>query len=513
LKIFTRNFQVKCTLVATAVSQLYVAQLFAVSYPVIDTGQSETYNATRPIEFPEAGAPFYGQDAQYNDQQIQAAYQDNEDGTITDLNTGLMWVQARGVKMTWADAYTGAADSRVGDYEDWRMPSIKDLFSLIDFRGYIDPEGDGSIPFIDNDYFEFVYGDEDAGERIIDSQDWTATEYVHFTMGNDSTVFGVNFADGRIKGYPKYIRREQNVSPNELFIRYVRGNADYGSNNFVDNDDNTITDEATGLMWSKADSEEGLNWESALSWVESMNDDEHLSFHDWRLPNAKELQSIIDYSRAPAVTNSAAIDPLFTCTEIENEGGEADYPQYWSNTTHLDGPENRRYQNAAYVCFGRGLGWMEPPPNFEWTLLDVHGAGAQRSDPKVGDPEDYPHGNGPQGDVIRIYNYVRLVRGQGEPFSVKEERGALPTKMQLFQNFPNPFNSTTTIRFSISSIDQVSIVAYNSRGRLVEDLFHGIALAGINEISWNTNNYPTGFYFLHFRVADYQNTIKTSLIR
>ena len=37
-------------------------------------------------------------------------------------------------------------------------------------------------------------------------------------------------------------------------------------------------------------------------------------------------------------------------------------------------------------------------------------AGAQRSDPKTGDPDDYPYGHGPQGDVIRIYNFVRLVR-------------------------------------------------------------------------------------------------------
>jgi len=40
----------------------------------------------------------------------------------------------------------------------------------------------------------------------------------------------------------------------------------------------------------------------------------------------------------------------------------------------------------------------------------VHGAGAQRSDPKMGDPADFPSGHGPQGDAIRIYNFVRLVR-------------------------------------------------------------------------------------------------------
>ena len=60
--------------------------------------------------------------------------------------------------------------------------------------------------------------------------------------------------------------------------------------------------------------------------------------------------------------------------------------------------------SAVYVSFGRALGYM----NGTW--LDVHGAGAQRSDPKSGDPVEYPHGHGPQGDAIRIYNYVLCVR-------------------------------------------------------------------------------------------------------
>jgi hypothetical protein len=45
-------------------------------------------------------------------------------------------------------------------------------------------------------------------------------------------------------------------------------------------------------------------------------------------------------------------------------------------------------------------------------LVDVHGAGAQRSDPKAGDPKMFPHGHGPQGDVVRIKNFVRLVRDE-----------------------------------------------------------------------------------------------------
>jgi len=93
--------------------------------------------------------------------------------------------------------------------------------------------------------------------------------------------------------------------------------------------------------------------------------------------------------------------------------GSGEYPFYWSSTTHREGPPTSQGGDyAAYVCFGRGAGWMPQPPNSQnYVLLDVHGAGAQRSDPKAGDPANYPYGHGPQGDVIRIYNYVRLVRG------------------------------------------------------------------------------------------------------
>jgi hypothetical protein len=57
------------------------------------------------------------------------------------------------------------------------------------------------------------------------------------------------------------------------------------------------------------------------------------------------------------------------------------------------------------VAFGEALGYM----GNAW--IDVHGAGAQRSDPKSGDPAEYASGHGPQGDAVRIYNYARCVRG------------------------------------------------------------------------------------------------------
>jgi hypothetical protein len=220
-------------------------------------------------------------------------------------------------------------------------------------------------------------------------------------MNGASTVFGVNFADGRIKGYPQQM-------PLGQFVRYVRGRSSYGINDFVNHNDGTITDRATGLMWAKEDSGRGMNWQEALAWVQQKNAGGYLGYHDWRLPNAKELQSIVDYKRSPPTTGSAAISPLFSITGITDEGGKTNYPFYWTSTTHAD--VNNRGTFGVYVCFGQALGYMRFPGDVNSQLMDVHGAGAQRSDFKAGNPADYPQGHGPQGDVVRINNYVRCVR-------------------------------------------------------------------------------------------------------
>jgi len=375
-------------------------------YVIVDTGQTTCYDNSGPISCPEPGDSFYGQDAQYSG--TQPNYVDNGDGTVTDLNTGLMWQQDPGEKMTYEEAVAGADTFDLVGYDDWRLPTIKELYSLIDFSG-LDPSGLESadtsslVPFIDTGYFVFEYGDESANERIIDSQYVSSTKYVNTTMNGDETVFGVNFADGRIKGYGLEIHG----SDKTFFVMYVRGNTDYGVNDFVDNGDGTIIDNATGLMWSQTDNGEGMVWEDALEWVQEKNEEDYLGYSDWRLPNAKELQSIVDYSRSPATTNSAAIDSIFECTSIIDEGDDMNYPFYWTSTTHANMMSGG---NAVYIAFGEALGWMQGPSG-EYVLMDVHGAGAQRSDPKIGDPDDYPYGHGPQGDVIRIDNFVRLVRG------------------------------------------------------------------------------------------------------
>jgi hypothetical protein len=448
-----------------ASTQLRLATLFgglstaclpaAQLYTVTDTGQTRCYDNSDEIAPPKPGQAFYGQDAQFHGH--PASYTLSADSlTVHDNNTGLTWQRSpdtdgdgsltRRDKLTSAQAQALPAKlnaARFGGFDDWRLPSIKELYSLFDARG-TDPSGPMNMdtsrltPYLDTKFFKFAYGDTRTGERVIDSQYASSTKYVGKSARGFGKLFGVNFADGRIKGYDLQM---PGGAEKTFFVLCVRGNPSYGRNDFHDNSDGTITDRATGLMWSKTDSGQGMNWQDALAWVQQKNAEKFLGHDDWRLPSVKELQSIVDYTRSPDTTHSPAIDPIFNCTTITNEAHQADYPFYWSATTHAGFMGGGA---AMYVAFGRAAGWMSPramaggPPGqrggFErgpgrgpdpdgppgagprgtdagdYHYVDVHGAGAQRSDPKAGDPAMFPHGRGPQGDVIRIYNYVRLVR-------------------------------------------------------------------------------------------------------
>jgi hypothetical protein len=338
------------------------------NFTVVDTEQETCYDNSGEITPPQPGEPFYGQDAQYYG--VEFTYVDNGDGTITDLNTGLMWQKTPDFdnRTTWYDALDYAEDLNLAGYEDWRLPSIKELTSISAFYGSIQTR----TPYLDTTYFDFEYPEPPL--REIDAQYWSSNLYVGDIFGGDEAAFGFNFADGHIKGYPT------NGGPSGGFlIRCVRGDT-YGENSFVDNGDGTITDLSTGLMWQKSDDGVGRNWEEALAYAEGL---EYAGYSDWRLPDAKELHTIVDYTR-----NDLAIDPIF---DMVDEDG-----WFWASTTHGDSVDN-----AVYIAFGKATDYLG---------MDVHGAGALRSDPKAGDPDDYPFGRGPQNDEVRIYNYVRCVR-------------------------------------------------------------------------------------------------------
>ena len=143
------------------------------SYPLVDTDIVTFYSNDQVIEEPSEGDDFYGQDATY--QSNTPSYTDNGDGTVTDNVTGLMWQQDMGVKMTYEEAMKAAEDSTLGGYDDWRVSSIKELYSLILFTGDGGGETAGENRYIDTDYFIQPLGDTSIGEREIDAQTWSST--------------------------------------------------------------------------------------------------------------------------------------------------------------------------------------------------------------------------------------------------------------------------------------------------------------------------------------------------
>lgn len=341
-----------------------------------DTHQGSCFDDNRAISCPRPGQPFYGQDAQYAG--AAPDYRVNGDGTVTDRVTGLMWQQGHNAgRLDWYGARGACGALRLGGHADWRLPSIRELFSIADFRGTV-----GRRPYLDN-VFEIhepdasvLEGDPFSASHRTEmmGQTWSATLYTgdHWDRKGVEAAFFMNFLDGHIKQAPTRGRAK-------LFYRCVRGPA-WGENDFVDNGNGTVSDRMSALMWQRRDDGRTRNWREALAYCEALA----LAGHsDWRLPNVKELQSIVDYRR-----HDPALDTRFL-QQSDHRGW------FWSSTTHGD-----NVTQADYVCFGRCTAVDG---------VDVHGAGAQRSDPKSGDPSAH-RSQGGQRDEIRIYNYVRCVR-------------------------------------------------------------------------------------------------------
>jgi len=349
-------------------------------YNIVATGQVNCYNADGLVISPPAsGEVFYGQDAQFITNPF--SFKDNGNGTVSDLNTDLMWQQTpSSADYTWQEAVNYCNNLELGGYGDWRMPSAKELFSISNFNT--------GWPYINTSYFALA-----SGQVTKDEQYWTSNYYVGVTVeGGSNAAFGVNHVTGHIKAYSA----EAFGPVGGKYVRAVRGEI-YGTNSFIDNGDGTITDNASGLMWMQNDSQIALDWQASLTYAQTKNTDNYLGHNDWRVPNIKELQSIVDYSRSPSATNSAnlgqAIDQKFNCTMITNEAGLSDYGYYWSSTSALF-TTGQPYYYAWYVAFGRAV---------DGNGNDFHGAGAVRFDTKE---EGGPAGEGGE----RYYNYVRLVR-------------------------------------------------------------------------------------------------------
>ncbi|GAA3868220.1 DUF1566 domain-containing protein [Celeribacter arenosi] len=344
------------------------------TYPVVDTMQDTCFDLVgEDIDCPIEGEALFGQDAQYSG--LPASYSDNGDGTVLDNNTGLVWQQTpQDDRLQYLDGIAYCGTLELGGRSDWRVPSIKELYSLADNRGeLLTPEEGEPTPYIDTSVFDFEYP---KGQMAFAGQYWSSTLYVKGPVqnGRNQAAFGFNFADGHIKAYGTGLdfytgaaatgglTGENGQTPGN-YVRCVSGEENlYGVNAFVDNGDGTVTDNASGLMWQQSDDNIRREWAEALAYCEALELADH---DDWTLPNSKELQSIVDYDR----TGFPAIDEAYLAITDDSETLD-----FWTSTTFGDW---KNYANV--ITFGRAL--SKAGDQTEYT--DWHGAGAQRSSIKT----------------------------------------------------------------------------------------------------------------------------------
>ncbi len=99
---------------------------------------------------------------------------------------------------------------------------------------------------------------------------------------------------------------------------------EYIENDFKDNEDGTITDHATGLMWQRSDSDKIMNYWDAKAYIDELNHKKFAGYSDWRLPTVDELKSLITKNKQ---SNNLYIYPIFN-------GG---YLSFWTADQHVSG--------------------------------------------------------------------------------------------------------------------------------------------------------------------------------
>jgi len=297
------------------------------------TGQTKCYDING-IEIPCAGT---GQDGEIRAGVAwpEPRFTANGDGTMTDNLTGLMWTKDANLLGGYLNFYQVidfCNNLDLGGYTDWRLPNVNELESLVNAN---EPN---SATWLNTQGFTNVQA----------SNYWSSTTYAYY----QGFAWFVGMWYGGVAGDPKShlyyvwpVRGGQDIPAPAKVWETGQTTSYYGGDDgdlergvawpvprFSDHGNGTVTDNLTGLMWTKnANLPNGYRtWQEALDYVSGMNAGAYpnLGYTDWRLSNRKELHSLTDYSRY-----NPALPAGHPFTNVQ-----ADY--YWSSTTNAPFPSS-----------------------------------------------------------------------------------------------------------------------------------------------------------------------------
>ncbi len=253
-----------------------------------------------------------------------AAYDTSVSGVVTDKVTGRMWERNLnpapcngGATCLQGQAAAYCTANRTGGFSDWRLPTVIELASLVDFT--VAMPG----PTIDAVAFPGTPGEPYPKETF-----WTSTHFAG--AGGSVATWLVRFGSGLT-----YYDISGGSAP--FRVRCVRstGTSCFSPPRFTVQGTGTtatVTDAATKLVWQQAPSAATMGWDAAKASCRA----------PFRLPSVKELQTIVDYAVDLVSNEHVAID------RTAFPGTPADY--FWSSSTCADDSSN-----GWIVDFGAGI--------------------------------------------------------------------------------------------------------------------------------------------------------------
>ncbi len=286
------------------------------------------------------------------------------DITVLDNLTGLEWVQAphslsgNSERMVWTNALDFCNALSFAGYDDWRLPSCKELLSLVDYGRYNPPLPSGH-PFSGVKTYN----------GLASSHYWSSTSYAWY--GRTHLAWDVQMSDGYMilsaKTEINYVwsvrsRQEGNYScpvpkTGQTTSYHTGDDGDLQSGTawpeprfttLTNGADIIVLDSLTGLEWVQAPhslsgNSEKMVWNSAVDFCRTLSFAEH---DDWRLPSVKELESLVNFGNG-----SWGDEPneWLNSDEAPFSGVHGKYDEYWSGTSLA-----RFTSNAWPVSLGGG---------------------------------------------------------------------------------------------------------------------------------------------------------------
>jgi len=268
---------------------------------VLQTGQLKSYNTDGDVVTDGSV-----KDDGYYRAGVIRGYGRSEDVVIDNV-TGLAWQDNESIQRKWTETSGDTAAAYCNDlmlyynnnyYFDWRLPSIEELQTLMDYGQF--------APSVTEGIFQHILW-------LVDYY-WSSTTTANYT----DDVWVVNFSYGDLSSLNK---------TGNGYVRCVRGGQLTPSNLSRNNMTEIVTDSTTRLQWQ----DNAIVKSTKRSWIDAINYCENTlilgGYSDWRLSNANELLSIADYSRSkPAINKSVFVYTPSTSSE----------DSYWSSTASVD---------------------------------------------------------------------------------------------------------------------------------------------------------------------------------